>query len=319
MNRRLLSGLAILCGLVLLAPGTGSGATKAQDRSSVAGNFVLLLDGQVCGVLRSATGGGATADVINEARGSDWTTRKHLGSPKYEEITIQVGMDACSGLYGWIAAALNNQSSRKNGAVVTVDYDYKEISRVEFFNALISEIGFPAMDGSAKEPVYLTVKLSPEQTRRMKGGGAKVNVGTSQQKRWLPSNFRFQIAGLDAATTRVNRIEAFTVKVKITEGGGGRDAQKQPAGLEIPNLSFTLPESYADAVYAWHEDFVIKGNNSDGKERSGTLEWLSPDQRATYGKLNLRNIGIIRVSSEPGTGESAKRVRVDVYVETVGF
>ena len=31
------------------------------------------------------------------------------------------------------------------------------------------------------------------------------------------------------------------------------------------------------SCYKWHEDFVIKGNNGEDKEKGGTLEYLTAD------------------------------------------
>jgi hypothetical protein len=45
------------------------------------GLFVLMLDGVNVGIVKSAAGGGATADVVSEA-GSTFVSKKHIGAPK---------------------------------------------------------------------------------------------------------------------------------------------------------------------------------------------------------------------------------------------
>lgn len=321
MNRRLLTGWVILWALAVLTPGAGWGA---QARQQSAARHALMLDGSVCGPLKSAAGGTVMAEVINEAVGPDHIVRKHLSAPKYEDITIQVGLDACKGLYDWITATLKSQLNRKNGAILLLDYSSKEQQRIEFFDALISEIAFPAADASSKEPAYLTLKLSPGRTQRKAGSGGTVSVAATtgkQQKAWLPANFRFQIGGLEQATTRVSKIDAFTVKIAVASGATGqaRDYAREPGRIEVPNLAFTLSEAHANLIYRWHEDFVVRGNNSPAQERTGWLVWLSPDRRTELGWVKLNNMGIFRLGAEGAGSEAVARLKAHVYVETVEF
>ena len=77
-----------------------------------------------------------------------------------------------------------------------LDYKLEAQSERQFSNALITETTIPAMDGSAKETAYLTIKFQPEVVQYKKAAG-KVSgeIGKSEQKSWLPSNFRLDIAG----------------------------------------------------------------------------------------------------------------------------
>src|SRR5258706_3586664 len=113
--------------------------------------------------------------------------------------------------YQWIRESWDQRSPRKNGAVIAGDYDYKEHSRLEFSNGLITEVGFPACDGASKDAAKMTVKLGPELIRIVAGSG-KPLPGAKVQKKWLPANFRLEIAGLDCS--KVNKVEAITIKQK---------------------------------------------------------------------------------------------------------
>jgi hypothetical protein len=55
-------------------------------------------------------------------------------------------------LFDWIAAALTMSYVRKNGAIITADFNRAEQSRLEFKNALITEIGIPACDALRRIP-----------------------------------------------------------------------------------------------------------------------------------------------------------------------
>ena len=187
-----------------------------NKRSSVAGHFLLSLDGNPCGLLKSVEGGGARAEVVEEALGSGYYPKKHIAGVIYDPFIVEVGLSMGKPFYDWIASTFSGKPSRKNGAVVAADFDNKAISQREFTNALIASVTFPAMDGSSKESAYLTVKFMPEVTRYEKATG-KISgkLGKTKQKAWLASNFRLEIDGLECS--RVSVIDSFIIKQGISE------------------------------------------------------------------------------------------------------
>jgi hypothetical protein len=165
----------------------------------------------------------------------------------------------------------------------------------------------------------VSVKLSPEYTRSVAGSGKQVSAASKGgiQKKWLPSNFRFEMTGLDGS--RVNSIESFTVtqKVVVNPVGEQRDYQKEPAKLEFPNLRLTLSEANAQTWYDWLNDFLVLGRNGQDKERDGAIVYLSQDLKTELGRINLFSCGIFGlepVKTEAGS-ESIRRVAADLYCE----
>ena len=290
----------------------------ADVRSYVSGNFFFELDGVKCGFLKSIDGGAITAEVITEAVGPTYFAKKHIGGPKYEDFTMQIGFSMSKAVYDWIAASWAMNYQRKNGSIVACDYKLDAKSRRDFFNALITETGIPACDGSSKEPAYLTVKYAPEYTRYVKASGkASGELGKSEQKLWLPQNFKLTIDGLDC--TKVAKIDAFTVKqTAVTDDiGDARDYLKEPGKLEIPNLKITLSEVTAQTWYDYHENFVIKGNNDEGAEKGGTLEFLSPNRQDTLLTITFMNLGIFKITTDKSeaNADQVKRVSAEFYCE----
>jgi len=310
---RVLAALLLLGALPLL---TGAGG----GRSYVAGKFALDLDGVMAGYLSSAEGGAATADVINEAMGPDFIIHKHIGQPKYEDITITVGTGMTKGFYDWIQASFTQAHQRRSGAIIAMDFQGREISRQEFQNALITEVGMPALDAASKDAAKMTIKFAPEYTRYKKGSGSAVKAPSRQQKLWLPANFRLRIDGLEAATSRVNKIEAIVVKQKVVENpvGDQRDYEKEPAKVEIPNLVITTAESHAQTLYDWHEDFVVMGNNGQEQEKTGSLVFLASDSKTELFQLDLHHLGLFRLTAEEG-GEGIRRLKAEMYCEEMTF
>jgi phage tail-like protein len=287
--------------------------------------YAIELDGAFAGWVREVSGGDATADVITEKIGPDWVVRKHIGSARYEDITINCGAGMSKGFYEWIGKMLTNQSSRKNGAIVMTDYNYAPVSRLEFSNALLSDVAFPALDAAAKDPARMTIKIAPEYTRLKKGGSSsaplKSDAAPRAQKQWVSSNFRLTIDAVDCS--RVSKIDAITIRQVVAENSVGqlRDPENFPTHLDIANLAVTVAESGAQDFYNWHEDFVVKGNAGQDGEKNATIEMLSTDLKTVLFTLTLKHLGIYRLAqerSEP-SGDAVRRLRAEMYCEETQF
>ncbi len=286
------------------------------------------LGGQFAGWISSIEGGHASADVVVEKNGADMIQRKHLAGVKYEEITVNCGTAMSKAFYSWIQASLDRKHTRNDGAIITADYNQNEVGRLNFFQALITEVGFPACDAASKDAAKMSVKFSPEYTRYKAGGGGKISGGAyttdqAKQKKWMPSNFRLKIDGLDTPCKNINKIEALTIKQKVVEDpvGEHRDYQKVPASVEYPNLVVTFSEAFADDVYKWHEDFVINGNNGQDKEKGGSLEFLTPDLKTTLFTLTFAGLGIFKATPEKveAGSENPRRLKAEMYCEQITF
>ena len=99
--------------------------------------------------------------------------------------------------------------------------------------------------------------------------------------------------------------------------GEERIAVKEPTRIEFPNLRVTLAASGADTWTAWFDDFVVKGNNDQGKERNGKLTFLSADLKTPLGVVSFFNLGIFRLEPEPQRAgvEAIARVIAGLYCE----
>jgi len=297
----------------------------AQTRSYTSAKAALELAGKFSGWLESVEGGRAESDVVLEKIGLDHIQHKHLAGVKYDDITVNCGTGMSKSFYDWIGATCDKKFARNSGAIVIADFNYKPISRMEWFNALISEVGFPALDAGSKDPAKMTVSIRPELTRMVATSGAPnvITGGRSVQKAWLPSNFRLKIDGCPDACTRVSKIDALTVKTVLSSNPAGdlRNYQTQPVYLNVSNLVITADEAHSAELYQWHEDFVIKGNNGRDKLRGGTLEFLTPDLREILFTLTFRGLGIFRLNPESvvAGAENIRRVKAEMYCEDIGF
>jgi len=318
------TGLAVLQPLLSFATKPQQPPAGIPQRSYTAGKYGIELDGQFAGWIESTEGGDATSDVVLEKVGPDNIQHKHLAGAKYEEITLNCGIGMSRGFYDWIKASFDKKFMRKNGAIIVSDYNFKPISRLQWTNGLITEVGFPACDAASKGNARMTVKILPEFTRMGAAAqGALPTPGQKVQKRLSPANFRLQIAGCPTACAHVNKIEALTVKFAQIQNQEGRmrDYTAAPAHFDVPNLAITTAEAQAAEFYQWHQDFVIQGHNTRDKERGGTLEFLAPDLRESLFTLTFRGLGIFKLAPEKVEvgREAIGRVKAEMYCEDIGF
>ena len=292
----------------------------ADKRAYTAGKYALEVGGIAAGWIQKFSGGSATAEVVTEKLGIDHLARKHLAGVKYEDIVLEVGTGMSKGFYEWIKAAWDGKTVRKDGAVIVADHDFKEQSRKTFYHALITETMLPALDAASKDAAKMTVKLTPESVRTTTGSGKQTSTsgGNAQaQKKWLPSNFKLDIPGLDC--TRVNKIGELVVKQKVVENPVGelRDYEKEPAHAEFGNVVVTMAESYADTWYKWFEEFVVKGNCGQDQEKNGSLTYLTPDLKTELFRVTFSNLGIFKLNEEHAEAgsEGIRRVKAELYVE----
>jgi len=309
-------------------------AISKDQRGYSSGKYAIDLGSGFAGWISSVEGGNAVADVITEKMGVDVHHRKHLGNVKYEEISFQCGTGMSNGLYDWIQTGFNltnTTAGRKDGAIVFCDYDSYELSRLEWKFGMMSEVGMPALDAAGKDAAKMSIKFHPEITRRTMKQGSQATVQAfpvtaAKQKLWTNQNFRLRIngyIGLDDGCKKVNKIDAITVKQKITENsvGEGRDYEKVATSMEIPNLVITMTESHSEIFYKWHEDFVIKGNCTQEHEMTGILEYLANDTTTVLFTLNLVGLGIFKITPDKmeAGAEGVRRTKVEMYCEEITY
>jgi len=303
-------------------------AISKNNRGYGVGRYGIELQHTMAGWVSSVEGGEATADVVTQKIGSDPLWKKSLGPLKYSEISFKCGAGMSTQLMEWIKTGFNQTSNtrgREDGAVIFADYDFNEITRLNWTQGLITEFAMPALDAAAKDAAFMTVKFQPETTRKVMGGGGKVTfpADASKQKQWMPSNFRLRIDGCENGCRWVNKIESLTIKQKNAENAVGelRDYERVPTSVEQPNLVITLSESHAEEFFRWHEEFVVKGLNDETKEKGGTLEYLNSSLTDTMFTLNFFHLGIFKISPDKveAGAEPIRRVKVEMYCEDIQF
>lgn len=302
LNRRTRSTIAT-CAVIAMAPLLAAPA----ERSYASGNFALTVAG-VGEFFCKSFGGGAAVTQPTIRSKTDGYPDKSPGQIRYEDAQAQVGFSVPKELWAWIGAfASPSKPVGKEVTLTTLDYKLAIQSKRQFGEAMLSKVVFPACDATSKEPAYVDLSLTPTRnheiaaTGKPAGGSAK-----SDQKAWLPVNYRLSIDGID--TTRVNRIEPITIR-------------HPPGGsVEYSNLVFTMAESTSASLKQWMNQVLDPSSkgNAAFQEKAGTLELLSVQQTVLL-RLRFEGLGPVKLAQDKAeaNADTVKRVTAELYVEKI--
>jgi phage tail-like protein len=300
-------------------------ASSNQRRAYAAAHFALELDGkQDVGLFKSVEGGGVKTDLVKYQVGGDHKTSFRLGKPKFDDLKVQVGMAMSKPFYEWVSAFFRGKPERKSGAIVAADFYYKERARREFFEAMISEVVFPKLDGADKGGAYMGVTISPERLEYKQPSGAEIKQAerVDKQKLWAACNFGFTLKGFEQACQRVTKVDSFTIKQKPVEHwvGGSRTPVKTPGRIEYPNLVFYLPESESWALVDYHQKRTIRGGVQDPTRLDGQLTTYDNGGAELF-TIDLLGCEIFAVTHDKSdaSSEEIKQVKVEICVEEMSF
>jgi phage tail-like protein len=288
--------------------------------------FALELDqDDEGGLFKSVEGGNIKADLIKYQNGAETPVFLRSGKPKYEDIKVQVGMSMSKPFYNWITSFCAGIDDRRTGAIVAADFKFKERARREFAEAIITEVGFPKLDGGDKNACFMSVTISPETVVYKPGQGTSKIANQKAkytQKMWSAANFDFKIDGFAESCKQVTKVDAFTIKMKPIEyqNGGQRETTKVMGRIEYPNLVFYLPESDAQPFIDYHAKINLQGELEDEERLHGEIN--------TYDNANGLlftitfyggEIFAITHDKNDATAEDIKMVKIELATEKIDF
>jgi hypothetical protein len=285
-----------------------------------AGHFELEIDGtKTSSYLKSVDGGFMGHSAVEEPVGGEIKRIKHAAVREVEPITFELGMAGAGGVLKWIQDSWNRNWQTRNGQINHANFNMEKVFEHEFSDALIMETTFPTLDGASKDTAYLKVKVQPRAVAvRKVGSGQKLQpLYGAKQKQWLCSSFRMSLDSIDDAKY-VNKIESFTIKqnVKKMYVGPHRDLEVVPTKIEFPTISATISLEKADGILAWYDKYIVNGNRDPDQQKTGSIEFLSPDRQKTLFRINMSSIGLQKVTLLQSTAntDQIKRVKFDMYV-----
>lgn len=294
-----------------------------SKKVSTAGHFELLIDGhKTTAYLKSVEGGHVKKQVTEDAHGGYHQKIKHVSVAEIEPITIDFGLAGADEVLKWIQASWRKDYSRRSGQVTHANFDLHPVFQHEFFESLITETVFPALDGGSKDPGYLKIKVQPERIieTKLPGTGPRIQGNLSaKQKQWSLSAFRMHIEGVPEMS-KVNHIDSFTIKQGFKKLHTGLDmfAQIEPTKIEFPHITGTIAQGYCDALIAWHRQVNQSqlGVADPKAQKHGWIEFLGPDKSEVLFRLLLDEIGLfsLQTAASSANADQIKRTKFELFI-----
>jgi T4-like virus tail tube protein gp19 len=278
--------------------------TTQRMKPYTGGSFALELDQKHSSVgwLTSIDGGHFKTASVDSQVGANAYVMKYAGKPTYDDVSFGCGAAMTGSFWAWVQSSLDRKPQRRDGALVAYDFDQKERSRRTFKGALISEIGFPALDASSKTAALLSVKISPEHIGFEEGDGSSMSAQANnneipKQKRWQSSNFSVAFERFQGDDSLRNcKVEAFTIKQNIIVNNVGfeREARKEAGRLDLPQIVVTFPESMAKGWFQWFDKANRLGDHMD-QFTTGHIRYLSSDNRTELMRMDLDHVSLLSI------------------------
>ena len=294
----------------------------AKGRSYVSGNFSFQLDGLDCGMIQKIEGGNISAEVVSLANSSGYWNYKHLGPIKIADFKLQMAGIQGGPVYDWIDSALKMNHVYKNGGIYAYDFNQKCKSIREFQDSLLTEIGLPACDGGDKNPAYLSLSFAAQNVATKPGDDSHSPGAVNMKQKGLSGgNFKLTVDKCKDACTTIAKSDALTVKMGIQRDdvGATRIMDLVPGKIDFPNLVFHVSEIEADAWYAYHEDFVVKGNCGEDAHTTAELVYYDQAFAKELVRVTMKDMGIFNLTAdaEEDHKDAIKRVKVEMYMQTL--
>lgn len=127
-------------------------------------NFRVEIDGLTVGSFSECSGLSTEGDAVEYREGTDvpLTVRKLMGLHKYSNITLKRGYTKNAELWNWYRNIVNGVPDRRNGSIILVDEERKDVLRWSIENAWIRKIEAPSFKASGNEVAIESIELVHE-------------------------------------------------------------------------------------------------------------------------------------------------------------
>jgi hypothetical protein len=292
-----------------------------DTRTNTAGRFVVTIDGTAVSFMKKCEGFDPQGDIVANDMGPELFQSKHMANFKWGPGKFTVGAGMGKGMWNWIKASFEKGYLRKSGSIVNGDFDYNARTELTFMDALIISVGFPALDASGKDAVYLDVEVEAERVRWAAASGKISAQYGTKQKAWLSPNFRFTLGNLP--TERVSKIDAFTWKCAVATDHTGihREHAKVPAKVTVPDIKFHVSAADAQPWLDASRKWFVDGEHLEQNHMQGRIELLGPDMKKVMAAIELHNCGFksIKTGALEANSEKVQRVEIEIYLEGLTF
>lgn len=299
----------------------GSAANKLNALTasqSSTGTWTLELDGFEVPRVTVVSSGEAAAKIVAVDVGTEFQP-KSVQSVGHDEIVVDVSAAPGSGIFKHITEQWSAGLPRfiSSGSLTHFDPNGQHSFTRNFSDALIAGVQLPKLDVAVSAPATFRVRLAPTTTSD--GPAPSSQKSTAAFIGMATNTFRVNMGG---APRNVQKVDAFEVTTAVFDAVAldSREAARLPGSTTFPDLRITVTETESTYWRAWATDFLIKGNNDQAAERSGSIEYLTANLQTAAITVGLNSCGPIRVAPViPVPADGVRRVTVDLYCEQMSF
>jgi phage tail-like protein len=128
-------------------------------------NFRVEIERTAVAAFREASGLTFSIDPVEYREGTDpdMHVRKLFGLRKYTNIMLKRGMTTNKDLWNWYRTVVNGKVDRRNGAIVLVDEEHKDVVRWKFSAGWICKWEGPAMNATTNEVAIESIEICVEK------------------------------------------------------------------------------------------------------------------------------------------------------------
>jgi hypothetical protein len=320
-NRRM---LAILVLLIVATSGSVCFAASAGNLPQYATvRYMLTIGKEQQNV--AALQGGSALGTVTEIKLPGGPVKKHVSGITFDPINVRI---LPTYFTPFISGSLDEKLGAVSGSIWYFDGNGKPVLRRDIRDMVLTELAFPHLHGWGPAPADLELVMTMRPAETILALPAADEVAPTptalspvRAKPWRGA-WRLTIPDID--TQNVSYIEPFTIRRKfVTQDLGEQRVQtilSGPGPWEIPNIAFYLPPWLGTQVVAWHENFVIKGNNGDDQEKTLVIELLDNELKTPILRLEGSGVGIVSAKYEQDIAPNAASTsgyRVELYVESL--
>jgi len=127
-------------------------------------NFRVEIDGLTVGSFSECSGLSSDGDAVDYREGTDLplNVRKLVGLRKYANISLKRGYTQNHELWDWYRNIVNGVADRRNGTIILMDEERKDVLRWDFENGWINKIEAPTFKATGNEVAIETVEIVHE-------------------------------------------------------------------------------------------------------------------------------------------------------------
>jgi phage tail-like protein len=126
--------------------------------------FLVEIEGIQQAGFKECSGLGSQIEVVEYREGGENSAvRKLPGRVAYPDIVLKWGVTKSHELYDWHRAVINGQLQRKNGSVILLDGERKEVLRWNFYDAWPSKWEGPTLNAMGNRVAIESLTLTCER------------------------------------------------------------------------------------------------------------------------------------------------------------